>query len=57
VEILRVFAAFCFAARKKIRKRLQAGIEALRNIDTCHKNQQKSRKKSDFKVGMSEKER
>jgi hypothetical protein len=52
-----VFPRFCFAARKKIRNRLQAGIEALRIIDICRKKQQNARKNSSFNVEMSEKER
>jgi hypothetical protein len=52
-----VFPGFCFATRKKIRKRLQPLIEALRIADICRKNQQKERKSSCFNVEMSEKER
>jgi hypothetical protein len=52
-----VFPGFCFATRKKIRKRLQPLIEALQIADICLINQQKERKSSAFNVEMSEKER
>jgi hypothetical protein len=48
---------FCFAARKKIRNRLQAATEALWIIDSCPKKKHKTCEKSPFNVQMREKDR
>jgi hypothetical protein len=55
-RILRGLNRFCFASRKKIRNRLQAATEALRNIDRCRKNQQKACKNCAFTAQLSEKD-